>query len=168
MTAHERVFPARLFQGLHFAARPRRPRGLLETLEVGEGRARLGERTHFADPGRLSRKGEPGSIHSQTPEGTGPGFVRDRHFESPGRLSRKGGPGSIHSQTQPHSLVWPFLAAFVGPGFGWFQACSRPRAAKISVYLQIAYLCSTRRVAGGGRVILDRPACCRSQLELAC
>ena len=54
------------FQGLRFAARPRRSRGLLETMEVGEGRARLGERTHFADPGRLSRKGGPGSIHSQT------------------------------------------------------------------------------------------------------
>ena len=51
---------------LRLAARPRRPRGLLETLEIGEGRARLGDRTHFSVPGRLSRKGGPGSIHSQT------------------------------------------------------------------------------------------------------
>ena len=28
-------------------ARPRRPRGLRQTLEIGEGRARLGERTLF-------------------------------------------------------------------------------------------------------------------------
>ena len=47
------------------AARPRR-RGLLETMEIEEGRARLGERTHFSVPGRFSRKGGPGSIHSQT------------------------------------------------------------------------------------------------------
>ena len=64
--AGPKVSGQHVFSPSVLAARPRRPRGLLETMEIGEGRARLGERTHFSDPGRLSREGGPGSIHSQT------------------------------------------------------------------------------------------------------
>ena len=38
-------------------------------------------------------------------------------------------------------------------------------AAKISVYLQIAYLCSTWRAVGGGLVNPDGPACCGFSLR---